>query len=388
MTRKAKGRANGEGSVFEYPKGSGKWIAQVPLSDGRTRRARAPSQRVARGKLREMQKDVESGVNITSQQPTVTEWCQIWLSTFAINLKPNIKADYAGVIKRYITDTPLGKRKLSQLTPADVQAWINTLAKRVSAQTVRNAHARLHKALVVAVRQRDVVRNVADDVELPSARPPTIQPLDLAQTRAFLAITEGHRLTVLYRLAVNLGMRQAELLGLTWDAIDWQAGTLRVDRQLKRVAGEDDVRSFVLQTTKTRAGERLLQLDEDLLALLRAHRETQTEEAELLGERWGNTLNLVFVGESGAPIHFSNLVQQFKKLLKAAGLPAIRFHDLRHTAATLMLADSVPLVTVSKILGHSSPAVTANIYAHALDDSKAGAIAGLSRRLRGVEKGE
>jgi integrase len=95
-------------------------------------------------------------------------------------------------------------------------------------------------------------------------------------------------------------------------------------------------------------------------------------------------LNLVFVTETGAPVHSSDLVQHFKRTLKALELSKIRFHDLRHTAATLMLADDVSLVTVSKILGHSSPAITATIYAHALDESKTGAIAGLSQKLRGT----
>jgi integrase len=142
------------------------------------------------------------------------------------------------------------------------------------------------------------------------------------------------------------------------------------------------LRSHQPQTTKTKAGERILQLDDELIALLRLHRQIQEEEQRLRGEQWKNQLNLVFVTETGAPIHFSDLVRQFKSVLRKAKLPEIRFHDLRHSAATLMLADSVPLVTVSKILGHSSPAVTANIYAHALDDHKARAIAGLGARLR------
>lgn len=382
MSRRTKGRSNGEGSIFEYPKDSGKWIAQVRLPDGRSKRMRAASQREAREKLRELLKQIEQGVNLTVQQPTVLEWCQLWLDTFAINLKPNIKEDYQGIVKRYIASAPIGKRRLNQLTPADVQTWVNALSRKVSAQTVRNAHARLHKALVVAVRQRYIARNIADDVELPAVRTSPITPLSLEQTCALLAQVNGQRLSALYRLAVNLGMRQGELLGLTWDAISFETATLRVDRQLKRVRNSEGVRGFVLQTTKTKSGERRLQLDDDLVALLREHRRVQEEEAALLGERWGNTLGLVFVNESGSPIHFSNLVQHFKRVLKAAKLPVIRFHDLRHTAATLMLAERVPLVTVSKILGHSSPAVTATIYAHALDDSKATAIAGLSQRLR------
>lgn len=274
---------------------------------------------------------------------------------------------------------------MSQLTPADVQAWVNALSTKVAPQTVRNAHARLHKALVVAVRQRYIARNVADDIELPSGRPPPIKPLDFDQACALLAAVEGHRLAALYRLAINLGMRQGEILGLTWDALDLDAGTIHVYRQLRRVQNGKETREFVLQTTKTKAGERLLQLDEDLVVMLREHCRVQQEEAALVGKPWKNRLNLVFVTETGAPIHISDLTKHFKSALKRAGLPIIRFHDLRHTAATLMLANGVSLVTVSKILGHSSPAITATIYAHALDESKAGAIAGLSQRLRKVK---
>lgn len=382
MPRRAKGRSNGEGSIYEYPEDSGIWYAQVRVEGGPPKRRRAKSQREAREKLKQLLAELEQGIDLTIQQPTVEQWCLTWLEAFAVNLKPRIKEDYAGIVRRYIKDTRLGRRKLSQLTPADVQAWVNELSTRVAAQTVRNAHARLHKALAVAVRQRYITRNVADEIELPSARTPPITPLDFAQAASLLARLKGHRWEALYWLALNLGMRQSEILGLTWDALDLNAGTLRVFQQLQRVKQADGTKAFVLQTTKTKAGERLLQLDVDLVALLRAHKQAQDEEAALRGEQWKNTLNLVFVTDTGAPIHFSDLIKQFKNTLKKAELPIIRFHDLRHTAATLMLADGVPLVTVSKILGHSSPAITATIYAHALDDHKASAIAGLGQRLR------
>jgi integrase len=320
------------------------------------------------------------------QQPTVAEWCAIWLDTFATNLKPNIKEDYQGVVKRYIESVPLGRRRLDKLTPADVQAWVNDLAKQVAPQTVRNAHARLHKALEVAMRNNYVVRNVASHTELPSVPKPEIQPLNVVQALALLAVVEGHRWGALYRLAINLGMREGELLGLTWPAIDFERGTIRIFQQLRRVKIKDHpagVRGFVLQTTKTKAGERTLKLDDDLLDVLRNHQAQQAEERTALGEQWKDPWGtLVFTSETGAPIHASCLLDHLRSTLKAAGLASIRFHDLRHTAATLMLADGVPLVIVSKILGHSSPAVTAQIYAHALDESKADAIAGLSQKLR------
>lgn len=386
MARRTKGRANGEGSVYEAPKDSGIWHAQVRIEGKPPIRRRAKSQREAREKLKQLLAELEQGVDLAAPQPTVEQWCDTWLETFAVNLKPKIKEDYAAVVRRYIKDTRLGHRKLGQLTPAEVQAWVNELNTRLAAQTVRNAHARLHKALAVAVRQRYIAKNVADEIELPSVRTPPIQPLDFEQARALLAVLKGHRWEALYWLALNLGMRQGELLGLTWEALNLDAGTLRVFRQLQRIKHPEGGKMFVLQSTKTKAGDRLLQLDSDLVALLREHQRVQAEEAALRGAAWKNTLGLVFVTDTGAPIHFSDLVKQFKGALKKAGLPNIRFHDLRHTAATLMLADGVPLVTVSKILGHSSPAITAMIYAHALDDQKASAIASLGRRLRRAEE--
>ena len=268
MARRNKGRANGEGSIYEYPKGSGEWYAQITLSNGRTKRKRAGSQREARKKLAELRSERGQGLNLTAQQPTVAEWCVIWLEKFARNLKPNIREDYRGVIRRYIAGKPIGKRRVNLLTPARVQDWVDALTSSASASTVHNAHARLHKALAVAVKRRYRSENPAAGTELPKVRVKPIQPLSFDQACALLETVAGHCWAPLYRLALNLG------------------------------------------------------------------------------------------------------------------LPTIRFHDLRHTCATLLLVDRVPLITVSKILGHSSPAVTAKIYVHALDESKAVAIAGLARRLR------
>ena len=251
---------------------------------------------------------------------------------------------------------------------------------------MRNAHARLHKALEVAIENDYIVRNVASRIRLPSVPKPDIFPLNFHQALALLDAVAGHRWAALYRLAINLGMREAELLGVTWPAIDLEAGTIRIFQQLQRAklsTEADAKRAFVLQSTKTKASERTLKLDADLLNILRQHDRQQAEEKALLGEKWRDPWgNLVFTSETGAPIHLSCLLDHLHGTLAKHELPRIRFHDLRHTAATLLLADNVPLATVSKILGHSSPAITATIYAHALDESKSGAIAGLSERLR------
>lgn len=179
-------------------------------------------------------------------------------------------------------------------------------------------------------------------------------------------------------------MREAELFGLTWQAIDFERGTLQIFQQLRRARpNRGEPRKFVLQAVKTKAGERTLKLDADLIEVLRAHKRNYDEERALFGEKWRDPWGtLVFTSDAGGPIHISGLLVHFKQALKEAGLPKIRFHDLPHTAATLMLADGVRLFTVSNLLGHSSPSITAAIYAHALDESKSEDIAGLSKRLK------
>lgn len=270
--------------------------------------------------MKQLQAELDQDVDLSVAQPTIAEWCRTWLTTFATNLKSNIRDDYHGILRRYIDGSSLGKRRLDKLTAAEVQAWANELNTRVKPKTVRNVHARLHKALEVAVRNGYIARNVASKTELPQIPSHQIHPLDVHQVKALLKAVEHHRLYALYRLAVNLGMREGELFGLTWSAINFERGTLLIHQQRQRArkdGKQNGPKAFILQPTKTKAGEWTLKLD-----------------------------------------------------------------DLRHTAATLMLADGVPLVTVSKILGHSSPAVTANIYAHVLDEAKSQAIASLSKQLK------
>jgi integrase len=379
MPRRSKGRANGEGSV--YREGNG-WMAQITLANGKPKRMRAKTQEEGLVKLDELRQLRKRGVNLGKQSPTLTEWWSIWLDKFAKQLKPNIREDYRGIGRRYVESDPIGRRKVSLLTNAEIQDWVDRLCERIAPQTVRNAHARLHKALKVAIQRHIRADNPADDIDLPEARPEPIHPLDFDQVWRLVEVLEHDRWLVLYRLLINLGLREGEALGLTWDALDLKKGTIRIYRQLKRIPMAGGGKEFVLQTTKKPASDRTLDIDEDIIAMLRAHRANQLEEKLIAGKRWKDTFGLVFVTETGAPIHPSNLLKHFHKTLAAAELPKVRIHDLRHTCATLMLDTGIPLVTVSKILGHSSVAVTAKIYAHALDKSKASAIATLSGRFR------
>ena len=154
-------------------------------------------------------------------------------------------------------------------------------------------------------------------------------------------------------------MRQAELLGLKWSDLDWRPGILQVRRQVQRIDGQ----GFIFCEPKTKTGRRSIQLGETSLQMLRKQFEKQSCEKEKAGDRWKEN-DLIFASSIGTPTELRNLLREYKKVLRKAGLPAIRFHDLRHTAASIMLKHGIPVLTVSRILGHSKPSVTLDIYAH------------------------
>jgi integrase len=175
----------------------------------------------------------------------------------------------------------------------------------------------------------------------------------------FLIAARGNRHEALFHLAVKTGMRQAELLGLKWMDLDWTSGVLHVRRQVQRIDGK----GFVFCEPKTKTGRRSIQLGEASLQMLRRQLEKQRREKAGAGGHW-NENDLIFASSVGTPTELRNLLREYKKVLLKAGLPEIRFHDLRHTAASIMLKHNIPVFTVSRILGHSKPSVTLDIYAH------------------------
>jgi len=226
--------------------------------------------------------------------------------------------------------------------------------------TVRKIHSTLHKALTQAVADGLIPRNAAD-VKAPRPAPEEMQPLSEAEARAFLDAARGVHFEPLYMLAISTGLRRGELLGLRWKDVDLERGTLRVGRALVREAGR-----HVLGETKTRGGRRQISLTPRAINALKAHRKYQLEERMRLSGLYEDR-DLIFATSVGTPINSENLVKRsFKPLLKKAGLPEIRFHDLRHTCATLLLGRSVHPKIVQELLGHATIAVTLDTYSHYL----------------------
>lgn len=370
-------RGRGEGSIHERP--DGRWCASLDLGIINGKRKRkyiyGATRKEVVEKLKAAQLAQASGANLAVERITVGQFLDRWIADVVTRRnKPRTVDGYKQIIKDHLKPH-LGRYQLDKLRPEHVQAMLNALAAEGRKyNTVRNVRAVLRRALNQALRWQYVQRNVAILVDVPRYREddpdsdsdqPTpefaIQPLDEEQARALLRAVTGHRLEALYRIGLSLGLRRGEVLGLRWLDIDFEQATLRVTGQLQRVRGK-----LERSSTKTAASARGVDLPPVLLAQLKQHRAAQEREHERAGERWQEH-DLVFTTQIGTPIEPRNLIRHFKQVLKQAGLPeTIRFHDLRHSCATLLIAQGVHPRVVMEILRHSQISTTMNTYAHVL----------------------
>ena len=214
-----------------------------------------------------------------------------------------------------------------------------------------------------AVTEGILAFNPAHKATRPKIEKEEIQALSEPEVWQFLIAARSSMLDALYHLAVKTGMRQGELLGLTWANVDSQRGEIRVIQQLRRVRQQGQW--FAFTALKTKYSRRTIPIGNELQLILQEHRRKQQEQKLFMGSRWKEH-DLLFTSSIGTPIDQRNLIRDFKQVLKQAGLRDIRFHDLRHTAASIMLKNGIPLVDVSRYVGHSSPAITLTLYAHLL----------------------
>nr|WP_312888141.1 site-specific integrase [Nonomuraea rhodomycinica] len=210
-----------------------------------------------------------------------------------------------------------------------------------------------------AVREDDLPRNVARNVEVPVGRQKRIEPLNPAEARAFLDAAQGFRLHALFDLALRTGMRRGELLGLRWSDLDLSGGTLAIRQTLQYVPGT----GLVTTATKTPSSERRIALPRECITSLTCHRTQQDADRATAGPDWTDT-GLVFTTKTGTPLQHSNVNRDFHKLLRGAGLRKIRFHALRHSCASLLLDQGVDPIVIKELLGHTHIAITADVYAH------------------------
>jgi len=372
----AKKRGNGEGSI--YQRKDGRWVGQYTVHTakgpkycyiyGKTRKEVAE-------KLTKRIADRDSGLIFDAGKMTLGEYLDRWLSD---SVKGTVRVStyerHEAIIRLHIKPS-IGRVGLKKLTPAHVRSLYREKLNSglLAPATVRKIHSTLHKALSQAVSDGIVPRNAAD-VKAPRPTPEEMRPLSEDEARAFLetARESGDRFEALYVLAITTGLRRGELLGLRWDDVDLERGMLRVGRALVREGGR-----HTLGETKTRRGRRQINLTPRTVSAIRTHRKKQLEEkTKLAGLHQDHSL--IFASEVGTPMNPENLVKRsFKPLLKKAGLPEIRFHDLRHTCATLLLGRGVHPKLVQELLGHATIAMTLDTYSHylpSMGDQAAGAM--------------
>lgn len=352
----AKRRGFGEGSIFEEP--SGNFRAQVSLNGKRIGKT-FTTREECKIWIRQILNLKDQGLTHSTSRITVEEYLSRWIKAYTPNLRSTTGSEYARYVHQYIIPA-LGTIKLRDLKPTRINTfYVDLRGHSVGDRTRKFIHQVLHVALNSAVKEGLLSQNPASGAIAPRYEHEEMKILDESQVSQFLMAAEGNRLRTLYLFAVKTGMRQAELMGLKWEDIDWTKGTLKVQRQLHHFSKD----KVVFSEPKTKAGRRIIYLGESILHELREHLERQSLEKVFAGNRWRDN-NLVFPSTVGTPLFQRNLLRDFKMLLEKAGLPRIRFHDLRHSAATLMLNNNIPVNVVSRILGHSKPSITLDIYSH------------------------
>jgi integrase len=309
---------------------------------------------------------------------TTGDYLARWVVAVRSTIRPSTHAEYV----RHVTDywRPLAPTPLTRLTPAMVERTMADLeARGLSAQTIRHARSTLRRALKDAQRDGIVNRNVAALASPPRAEPPEMHSLTAAQVGRLVDATADDDHGPLYALAVGSGLRAGELCGLRWSDVDLEGRSLVVRRSLIRASGG----GYELAEPKTARSRRTVMLPSVALEGLRRQKARQAAARLAAGPAWQDTAGLVFTDAVGRPVRPDALSAAFRATADRLGL-AVRLHDLRHTAATLMLAAGVPLKVVSEALGHSSIVVTADIYAHVTPDLRREAADAMDRALGGA----
>ncbi len=375
-------KGNGEGSIYEH-KRNGKKVGYRGAYTVHT--AEGPKRRYVSGKTREEARrnlteavgNRDKGLVFDAGKMTVGEYLDCWLADC---VKGTVRAStferYEYAVHPHIKPA-LGRVKLKSLTPAHVRRFYREkLDAGLSPATVHKMHVVLHKALDQAVSDGMISRNVTDALKLPRIDREEINPLTAEEANRLIEAAHGDRLKALYVLAVHSGLRQGELLALRWEDLDLEARTLRVRRTLTWAGGKHS-----LAEPKTKKSRRTVRLTTGAVAALRDHLERQLSEMDRLGSLYKNG-NLVFTNETGGIVNPSNLRNRsFAKLLERAGLSRARFHDLRHTCATLLLSKNVNPKIVSEMLGHANIAITLDTYSHVLPTMQEGAVRALEDAL-------
>jgi len=332
------------------------------------------TKRQAQRALNDLLSEIQTGSYIEPTKETFADFSQAWLRDYAEpNLRPATHANYEQSLRLHAFPI-IGNISLASLRPADIQQALKAAQdKGLAPKTVRHVHTAIHRVLSQAVSWGMLARNPAELVTRPRVPRPELSVWGEEQAAAFLESARSHRLFAVFWLAIATGMRRGEVLGLSWRDVDLERGRISISRSLVPVHGRP-----VLQEPKSPTSIRAVAISPETVAVMREHHARQKEEQEFLGLP---DSPFVFTSVNGNPVDPRGIHRVLDKLVIAAGVPRIRFHDLRHTCATLMLRQGTHPKVVSERLGHKDIGVTLNIYSHLLPDMQQEAAALLDSTL-------
>lgn len=379
-------RGNGEGSI--YRRTDGRWTAEVTIEGRQRKFIYGKTRKEVQEKLKAFQHDLQEGIVPQGDaRQTLAQFLSDWLeNSQKQSVRPRTYERYEEVVRLHIIPV-LGKHRLQKLSAQHIQAfYAKKLNEGLSARTVGTFHNVLHKALDTAVKWGLIARNVCDLVSVPRAQRFEMKPLTVEQVHQLLDAARGHYMEALFVLALATGMRRGELIALKWQDINFSTGTLQVRRILTRIPSKMPGKGYVEAEPKTQKSRRSVVIAPFALEILKQHYERQQVMKQKAGDSWQEH-DYVFCTSVGTHVNPTrDVLDQLKILLKKAGLPDIRFHDLRHSAATLLLNEGVHPKVVQELLGHSNIAMTMDVYSHVLPSMQQEAISRLNNTLSRREK--
>lgn len=347
-------RTKGEGTVF-WSRSEKYWIAEITSPDGSRKRKRSKERQIVSDWLFEQRKTISEYRQLPDDKISFNQFADRFLEDIAQHtMKEKTFVSYEGYLRLHIRPE-IGHLRLSAITPQHIQhLYSRKLKDGLSKKTVHHIHTYLRRVLNQAVKWELIYRNPCDSVTPPRVdkKPPNVWKVEEAQT--FLNAVRGHRFYGIYLIALTTGARRGEILGLEWQNINWPKGTITIDKTVNEIKGR-----AVITDPKTKASRRTIALPSVVLDLLRQ------DPAEK---------GLIFPSTTGGPLSPRNLLRHYYSVLDTLSIPHIRFHDLRHTAATILLQKDVHPKKVQELLGHSSITLTLDTYSHiipGIDDQTA-----------------
>jgi len=367
-----KRNAQGGGTIRQRP--DGRWEARYTAGrDAGTGKQIQKSiygatQKEARQKLQKICNDIDTGIYTAPLKTTVSAWLDIWLNEYTGNVKPFTIKAYQDRVNIHIKPH-IGAIQLNTLNTPTIQNMYNTFQKTLAPKTIRNIHGVLHKALEQAVKIGYLYKNPSDMCTLPRLEKKEIKPLDNDDISRFLQAIQGHKYENLYIVDLFTGMRQGEILGLTWDCVDLLQGTILIKQQLQKEKKKGGIYYLSsLKNDKTRK----ITLAKFVIDSLRKQHQEQLRNCMISGDQWnqGDLPNLVFTNETGGNLSHCTVAKNFKRIVTSLGLPEARFHDMRHSYAVASLQAGDDIKTVQDNLGHHTAAFTLDVYGHVTEQMK------------------